>query len=201
MVEADIIALSARGKMDIFPHMKRLMHSIGFLSWIGEDALLGDNLSRLTRAFETLDPETAFQSLWSVVSTICTGKWRERRAIAEIDDVLTGIMSSRGNQVVDDNLNALHHNIRQQFPLLDQKSRSRLVAHAVFQFHLASLANMYAALSWTLINLLLQPAANASRVVEEHERLCRDFGSLYEAFISNRLLRHIACCGLSCAGI
>jgi hypothetical protein len=56
-----------------------------------------------------------------------------------------------------------------------------MCAHTVFQFHLASQANLYAALSWTLVNLLTQPAALASRVVEEHERLCRDFGPLYAA--------------------
>jgi hypothetical protein len=176
--------------------MKRLVHKIGFLSWVGEDALLvphsnltfqkvqlltllqGDNLTRLTCAFETLDPETSFQSLASLASTIFTGKWRERRAIAEIDNVLTGIMLSRGNHVIDDNLNALHEGFKQEFPGLDNRARSRLCAHAVFQFHLASQANLYAALSWTLVNLLAQPAALASRIVEEHERLCRDFGSL-----------------------
>ena len=88
-------------------------------------------------------------------------------------------MRSRGNHVVDDNLNALHEGFKQEFPGLDRRARSRLCAHAVFQFHLASQANLYAALSWTLVNLLTRPAALASRVVEEHERLCRAFGSLY----------------------
>ena len=27
------------GELDIFPHMKKLVHKIGFLSWVGEDAL------------------------------------------------------------------------------------------------------------------------------------------------------------------
>jgi cytochrome P450 len=140
--------------------------------------LQGDNLSRLTRAFEVLDPETSFQSLWSLASTIFTGKWRERRAIEQIDDVLTGIMRGRGDEVIDDNLNTLHEGFKQEFPGLSDRARSRLCAHTVFQFHLASQANLYAALSWTLVNLLTEPAAQASRVLEEHERLCRDFGSL-----------------------
>lgn len=88
-------------------------------------------------------------------------------------------MRSRGNQIIDDNLNALHEGFKQEFPGLDSRARSRLCAHAVFQFHLASQANLYAALSWTLVNFLTQPAALASRVIEEHERLCSDFGSLY----------------------
>jgi hypothetical protein len=183
--------------------MKRMVHKIGFLSWVGEDALLvpppfsssrtnfqnpkpltltqGDNLARLTSAFETLDPETSFQSLASLASTILSGKWRERRAIAEIDEVLSGIMRSRGSQVTDDNLNTLHNGFKQEFPGLSERARARMCAHTVFQFHLASQANLYAALSWTLVNLLTQPAALASRVVEEHERLCRDFGPLYAA--------------------
>ena len=35
---------------------------------------------------------------------------------------------------------------------------------------------MYAALSWTLVNLLTEKGAEVKRVVEEHERLERDFG-------------------------
>ena len=35
---------------------------------------------------------------------------------------------------------------------------------------------MYAALSWTLVNLLTEKGAEMRRVVEEHERLERDFG-------------------------
>jgi hypothetical protein len=138
----------------------------------------GDNLARLTRAFEALDPETSFQSLWSLASTIATRKWRERRAIEQIDDVLAGIMRARGSRAVDDNLNTLHNGFKLEFPHLDVRARSRLCAHTVFQFHLASQANLYAALSWTLVNFLTQPAALASRVVEEHEGLCRNFGSM-----------------------
>ena len=87
-------------------------------------------------------------------------------------------MRERGSRVVDDNLNTLHSGFKLEFPHLDLRARSRLCAHTVFQFHLASQANLYAALSWTLVNLLTQPAALPSRIVEEHECLCRDFGSL-----------------------
>jgi hypothetical protein len=131
------------------------------------------------RAFETLDPETSFQSLRSLASTIFTGKWRERRAIEQIDAVLTGIMRGRGDEVVDDNLNALHECFKQESPDVSSRERARMCAHAVFQFHLASQANLYAALSWTLVNLLTQAAADAGRVLEEHESMCRKFGSLY----------------------
>jgi hypothetical protein len=109
-------------------------------------------LSRLTRAFETLDPETSFQSLWSLASTILTRKWRERRAIEEIDEVLTGIMRSRGSGAADDNLNALHEGFKQEFPALSSRARARLCAHTVFQFHLASQVTI-------LLSRLLQQTA------------------------------------------
>jgi hypothetical protein len=33
------ITLPSSGHLDIFPHMKSIVHKIGFLSWVGEDAL------------------------------------------------------------------------------------------------------------------------------------------------------------------
>lgn len=45
------------------------------------------------------------------------------------------------------------------------------VAYDVFHFHLASQANMYAALSWTMINLLTQDKKYLATVKAELQRL------------------------------
>jgi hypothetical protein len=78
----------------------------------------------------------------------------------------------RANDLGNDNLASLHE-LHSGTPLAE---RSVLVARDVFHFHLASLANMYAALSWTLVRLLTtdeMPAiAREFAAAEEEHGLC-----------------------------
>jgi len=106
-----------------------------------------------------LDPESSFKDLGSLVGTLLRKKRPERAALKAMEKVLSEIWAERavrlaqGEDVPDDNLTSM-------FGLYKDKPFAHcaeLVARDVFHFHLASLANMYAALSWTLVRLLTTP--------------------------------------------
>jgi cytochrome P450 len=165
-VAAHVAALGASGEFEVFAHFKALVHRVGFLCWVGRDALRGANMQRLVSAFEILDPETLFKTLGSLVGTVATCKLRERRALRAIRDVLDEMWAARSEEerAEDaDNLASLHA----QHATLPPAQRSHQVAVDVFQLHMASQANMYAALSWTLINLLTRDKHYGERVLAE----------------------------------
>lgn len=49
--------LGQKGEFEVFSQLKKIIHPVGFLSWIGADALQPKYLNRLIENFEALDPE------------------------------------------------------------------------------------------------------------------------------------------------
>lgn len=151
--------LPAQGTFDLFAHMKGVMHRVGLQSWVGPEAAAPHHFARLVAAFEVLDPETAFKNLGSLASTMVTGYAHERAAMSALRDVLVEIVAARearqraGEDVPEDNLTSLCG----LYSDLPAAERAELVARDVYHFHLASLANMYAALAWTVVMLLASP--------------------------------------------
>lgn len=158
-------SLTTEGKFEIFSFMKQLIHKIGFLCWVGREAAQSENLERFIGNFEKLDPEQGFQDLAALSWTIVTNKWGEKKALDDIERVIQNIWEERqrNGEHVHDNVTGLYE---AHSDLLEEK-RHRQVAIEVVQFHMASQANMYAALSWTLINLLLYRDMCMERVIDE----------------------------------
>jgi cytochrome P450 len=152
-VAEDYAALGPEGELEIFSHMKKLVHRVGFRCWAGREAASGAYLTRLIALFEKLDPEEAFVHPARTFFTVVTRKAPERRALREVERILRDIWFERRRrgQREGDMLEALHalH--------AERPERYALVARDVMMLHLASLANLYAALGWTLVNLLLRP--------------------------------------------
>ena len=152
-VHEDITALGARGEIEIFGHMKRLVHRIGFRCWSGPEAASEPYLSELVELFERIDPEEAFVQPARTLITVLTRKLPERRALKRIEQILAEIWRARGGQREDDMLERLH----ELYADASEAERRRFVGRDVVLLHLASVANLYAALGWTLVNLLLRP--------------------------------------------
>ncbi len=79
IVDEHLASLPATGDFEIFAYMKSLVHRIGFLCWVGPLALEPRFYTRLVTAFEVLDPESSFQNLASLATTLATFKRRERQ--------------------------------------------------------------------------------------------------------------------------
>lgn len=154
-VKEELAQLGAEGELEIFAHMKRLVHRVGFHCWAGREAASPAHLPSLIELFEKLDPEEAFVHPARIFVTLATRKAPERRALAQVREILSGIWRERERRGAreGDMLEALHALYRDR----PEASRLEHVARDVIILHLASQSNLYAAISWTLVNLLLHP--------------------------------------------
>ena len=154
-VDEELAQLGRDGELEVFAHMKRLVHRLGFRCWAGREAASPAHLPRLVELFEQLDPEEAFVHPSRIFVTLATRKAPERRALAEVREILSGIWRERERNATrgGDMLESLHELYRE----LPEAQRHQHVARDVVMLHLASQSNLYAAISWTLINLLLHP--------------------------------------------
>ncbi|MGH9016326.1 MAG: cytochrome P450, partial [Acidimicrobiales bacterium] len=117
-------------------------------------------LERLVPLFDRLDASEAFVRPARTLATLATSKVRERRAMHGIERVVAEIWSDRQRRgvVPDDFLTQLHAS----FDDLDPEARDVEVARDLILIHMGSQSNLYAALAWTLVNLLLHPDAMAA---------------------------------------
>ena len=147
--------LGASGELEVFRHMKRLVHQIGFRCWVGREAASPRYFDRLVELFERLDPEEAFVHPGRMLRTIITRKASERRALRGAQAILAEIWDDRQRRGVceHDMLEQLHAAYGDQAPA----ARHVRAAKDVMILHLASQTNLYAAMAWTLINLLRFP--------------------------------------------
>ena len=101
----------------------------------------------------------------------------EKRAIHDMARVLksiwiaSGATRDMGAEPVT-NLHALYNHHASE----PEDTRFNLIAIDVYHFHLASQANMYAAMSWTFVNLLTKSEAKLDRVIEEQAILFKIHG-------------------------
>ncbi|NUP05452.1 MAG: cytochrome P450 [Polyangiaceae bacterium] len=154
-VRADLAELPVAGELEIFSHMKKIVHRMGFRCWAGREAVTPRYLARLVTLFEQLDPEEAFVHPAKTFLTVLTRKAPERRALAKVRAILDDIWERRtreGRREGD-----LFESLHELYAAEPTEVRSARVAQDVMILQLASLANLYAALSWTLVNLLLAP--------------------------------------------
>ena len=161
---SELASLGDQGELEIFSHMKRLVHRVGFRCWAGREAASPAHLPRLIELFEKLDPEEAFVHPARIFVTLATRRAGERRALAQVQEILTGIWRERERLGAreGDMLEALHELYRD----LPEAARFEHVARDVIILHLASQSNLYAAISWTLVNLLLHPQRQARRATK-----------------------------------
>jgi len=153
-------ALGPSGELEVFAHMKRLVHQIGFRCWVGREAASPRYFDRLVALFERLDPEEAFIHPGRMLRTIVTRKAPERRALRAAQEILAEIWSERQRRGVRE-----HDMLEQLHDAYGNEPESTRHAHAakdVMILHLASQTNLYAAMGWTFINLLRHPEHRAA---------------------------------------
>ncbi|HXJ34766.1 MAG TPA: cytochrome P450 [Candidatus Eisenbacteria bacterium] len=159
-VDDALAELGDGGTFEAFAHMKRLVHRIGFRCWAGREAASPPYLDQLIACFERFDPEEVFVRPSALFVTILTRKAPERRALRRAAAILDEIWAARERSGAreGDMLEQLHTLFAADPPA----ARAERVAKNVMILHLASLANLYASLAWTLVNLLQFPEHRAA---------------------------------------
>src|SRR5262249_43381911 len=112
-------------------------------------------LDRLVPLFDRLDSGDSFVRPAQAFVTWATGKRRERHAMAGIEAVVAEILAARVRERREpaDYLQRLH----ESFSDLPTGERERQTARDVIVIHMGAQSNLYAALAWTLVNLLRHP--------------------------------------------
>jgi cytochrome P450 len=159
-VAAEIDDLGAEGSFEVFARMRTLGHRLGLASWAGREAAAEPYFSRLAQLLDRLDSAEAFVRPSRSFATWATRKTLERRAMRGIEGIIGKIWAERQRRGVEkhDFLEEIHAS----FADVDGPRRLTLTARDVIVLHLGSQSNLYAALAWTLANLLLRPDDAAS---------------------------------------
>ena len=154
-MELELAELGARGRFEAFAEAKRIGYRLGLASWAGAEAASQRFLPALISAFERLDSADSFVRPLSTAWSMATGKRREWRAMREIEEIFHTILAERrasGRRPGD-----FLDQIEASFAELPLPERDVQVARDVMLIQMGAQSNLFAALAWTLVNLLLHP--------------------------------------------
>jgi cytochrome P450 len=151
--------LGAGGRFETFAFARRLGHRLSLACFAGAEAAARANLDRLIPLFDRLDTADAFVRPGSRFVTAATRQLRERRAMHGIEAVIAEIVRGRAGSpgASGDFLDQ----IVASWADAPAGARETGIARDVIVIHLGAQSNLYAALAWTIVNLLLQPEALA----------------------------------------
>lgn len=171
-MDAEFDRLGNQGQFDLFDECRRIGHRLGLASWAGPEAASPVHVERLIAALDRLDTSESFVHPLRTAVTLATRKRGEQRAMAEIEAVMSEILTGRRrhpDQRTGDFLDMIDDSFADvSGPLHDQ-----LVARDVIVLHLGSQSNLFAALAWTLVHLLEAPADLAAVRDGDHGMLDR----------------------------
>jgi cytochrome P450 len=141
-IETEIEALGDAGSFDVFDLARRLGHRLGLACWIGREAPITD----LVAEFEILDGAEAF--VHPERSRGAT-KDDERSALARVERVISALLAraDRRPSFLDE--------IAKRWD--DVADPAPGIAGDVVLLHIATMTNLFAALAWTLAEVLLHP--------------------------------------------
>jgi cytochrome P450 len=149
-----VLELGDAGDVEVFALTRRLGHRVGLASWGGPGSAMGQPFDRLASAFDTLDGSESFVHPDAMAKVAATAKAAEYEALAVITDELGAALRDLPGNESDHPLFA-----RVAAAWVDEPIEvSRVgVAHDVALIHIASMSNLFAALGWSLIDLLAHP--------------------------------------------
>jgi cytochrome P450 len=142
-IDTEVAALGNDGSFDVFDFSRRIGHRLGLACWLGREAPIDE----LVPEFEILDGADAF--VHPERSRGAT-KDDERAALVRVERAVAGLLarSDRRPSFLDDI--ALRWD--------DVGDPAPGIAGDVVLLHIATMTNLFAALAWTLAQVLLHPA-------------------------------------------
>jgi cytochrome P450 len=142
-MSAEIDHLGTGGTFEVFAEMRRIAHRLGLMSWGGPE--LAARVEELMPLLDQMDSAEAFVRPVQAFRTAVTKQRREKEAMHRVDAIVAEVL--RGSEptgflaTIADAWDGDPVGISRDLVLI----------------HLGSLSNLYAALSWTLVNLLQRP--------------------------------------------
>jgi cytochrome P450 len=153
-VAAEVVELGPAGHFEVFTEMRRLGHRLGLASWAGREVASARYLDRLIPPLDAIDSSEAFVRPAQAFRTWATRRRRERAAMATIEAVIGEVLADRRRDgrlgTEGDFLDQIHAS----YADLPDAERDVATARDVILIHSGAQSNLYAALAWTLIDLL-----------------------------------------------
>lgn len=169
-IDVSFDELGASGQVDVFEWSRRLGHRMGLASWAGEKPRSGERFERFVAAFDALDGAAAFVDPAAMAAVAASDYQVERAALAQLEVLLADGVAARARTAPGDDLFASV--VERWSDELDADARVTGIARDVVLVHLGSMSNLFAALGWTVVDLLLRPTV-LSNVRGDRERLER----------------------------
>jgi cytochrome P450 len=153
-LDATLLELGAAGEIDVFELTRRLGHRVGLASWGGPGSASGERFDRLIGAFDALDGAESFVHPDAMSAVASTGKSAEYEGlnivIAELGEALNELPGAELD-------NPLFTRVAAAWAEESTAKRRIGVAQDIALIHVASMSNLFAALGWSLIDLLTHP--------------------------------------------
>lgn len=153
-VAAELEELGERGSFEVFEEMRRLGHRLGLASWAGSEVASARYLDRLIAPLDAIDSSEAFVRPAQAFRTWATRRRRERAAMVAIEGVITEVIAERRRTGRLGHEGDFLDRIHESFADLPTGEREVATARDVILIHSGAQSNLYAALAWTLIDLL-----------------------------------------------
>jgi cytochrome P450 len=158
-IAEEIAALGTAGTFDVFALARRVGHRLALACWIGReapaDALIAD--------FEILDGAEAFVHPEAMLGTTQDAEWA---ALARVEAAVAALL------VRPDRVPSFLDDIAARWADVPPAVAAAGIAGDVVLLHVATMTNLFAALAWTLAEVLLHPiAAPLDRCAQEAVRL------------------------------
>lgn len=149
-------ALRDGAVVDVFDWTRRLGHVVGLTSWGGLEVIDDERLDDLVAAFEVLDAAEAFVRPERMAEVGASGHAAERRALSVAESVLGDVIRAR----IDTGTTAgdLLDLVIGAWADGDLDERVEGAARDVSLVHLASMSNLFAAIGWTIVEVVRRPA-------------------------------------------
>src|SRR5262245_37994018 len=154
-VGLEIAERGESGTFEVFETMRRLGHRLGLASWIGPEAAAPPWVDRLAPQLDLLDSADAFVRPAQAFLVAATRYARERRAMHTIERAVAAI---RAEQLRDPRSSRGLDHVYAAYEDLPDDARHVRAARDVIMLHLGSQSNLYAALAWTLVDIVRSPA-------------------------------------------
>ena len=150
VVTAMVDDLGPSGTFDVFGLTRTLGHRLGLGSWAGRETLDHDRFDELIRALDELDGSAAFVRPEELATVAATDKEAERAAMATVEKILGDTIRSRRRRRRHDLLQRIVDRWRDA----DEPEAVQGTARDVILLHLGSMSNLFAALGWTIADLI-----------------------------------------------
>ncbi|GAB5450433.1 MAG: hypothetical protein Hals2KO_07610 [Halioglobus sp.] len=174
VVELELARWEVGSELELFDAIRTLEQRVGFGLWIGQEAATDGRWQALKLHFDVLDQESAFVNPAETLNTIKSDKAREKEAAAALYEILRDILAERAGG--GDGPFSAADFLGEHFA--GEEHFEQKVFNNIINANQGFLSNLYAAIAWVLVWLLVKPEVLA-RVEAEITDVRARFGSQF----------------------